>query len=315
MKPHPALSLAVLLLACSGKELQPPPSTPVQEEAVSTTSPAPGPTLHEVVAVEVELDATNRRYTRDPATVEAVLEALGPTNEWTPSGMPRCKPRLWARLVPPSGEGGATYQFCSQDSPGYAFLPEQGSWMLPDDRSAALYALTAGLELPDQGTIPPVVVTDHLSSLVLTVAIAPPAKAPQGLRRLTLAVSSRLEPDPIWEDGSPMGRSLMISEDQARALVDALALSGFFHRGTKYHSPLVDDPGTPPAGSTEGPPPVLEQGGAVGITVTGEPWHHTWHEASAAPIFEHSVDSLRRCELGEEASAALEQLVEQLADG
>ncbi len=81
------------------------------------------PTLsRDLLAVEVEIDAKDRRHTRDAAAVTSVLDALGPADAWTASGMPRCMPRLWARLTPRSGEGGAAFLFCGADAPAYIEL-------------------------------------------------------------------------------------------------------------------------------------------------------------------------------------------------
>jgi len=273
----------------------------------------PPPQLGAVMAVEVEVDAADRKLTRDASAVKTVLDALGPPSSWTAGGMPRCKPHLWARLVPDTGEGGATFLLCNASSPAYLWIPGHGSFQLPDDASRAVYTATTQLALPEAGSIAPVRVTEHLDTLLVRATIDPGPGAPTGLRSVTLSRGHRLEPDAVYADGTPIGRSFELSEAQASELTGILAVRGFFHRAKAFVSPATDAPGDVPAGRTVGmPPPPTAPAGWVSVTVTSGSWHHTWREANASALFAHTLNHLGRAGLGHDPIAALKELPPQL---
>lgn len=263
------------------------------------------PALADVIAVEVE-KGSGRRLTRDAPSVRTVLDALGAQESWASAGTPRCKTQLWARLVPASGEGGASFLFCDASSPGYLSVPELGSFRLPEEASRALHAATSQLALPEVGSIAPVVVTEHLDTLLVRITTDPGPSAANGLRSVTLARGHRLEPDATWADGTPVSRSFTLSETQASDIARALAVSGFFGRADAFASAATEAPGAPPAARTLGTPPSLPAPTAwVSVTVTSGDWHHAWHEAKASAIFVHTVAHLSRVDVGDEARAAL----------
>lgn len=270
------------------------------------------PTLsRDVLAVEVEIDAKDRRYTRDAAAVTSVLDALGSADAWAASGMPRCMPRLWARLTPRSGEGGATFLFCSADAPAYIWLPDGGSYRLPEEASRALYTTVSRLSLPEEGTIAPVLVTDHLDALALTVTIDP-GPSETGLRSVTVASGHRLEPDAVRADGTPIGRSFVVDGAAAGKVVAALANGGFFQRAKVYASEATADAGELPEGRLQGPwPQPAAPAGWVSLTVSDGTWHHTWFEHNAKAIFQHTVSHLGGA-VEDEPRSALDSLADQL---
>lgn len=289
------------------------PDPPVEVPDISEPQAPTTPELGEVMAIETEIDAANRKHTRDPEGIARVLAALADRSQWKPSGMPRCRPRLWARLVPPSGEGGATYLFCSAGGSGHLWLPDAGSYALSEEASRALYDATSALELERVGTVAPTDVTEHLDSVMLTATIALPEGSPQGLRGVNLYTGQRLEPDAQWDDGSPVTRSFQLQDGQAGELVSALALAGFFQRARTFHSPTSDAASDPPVGSTEGPAPSPPApAGWVQVTVTTPNWHRTWHEHNATAIFESSVHATKKAGLSDEAARALDELTSQL---
>lgn len=298
-------SLILFLAACAATQTAPEPPVP---------EPTPAePLFADTMAIETEVSATDRKHTRDAEAIREVLAALGDRADWTTSGMPRCMPKLWARLVPPSGEGGATFLFCSAEGSGHIWVPGEGGFALPEAASRALYDATMALELEHAGAIAPTAVTDHLDTLMLTATIAPAEGAAQGLRGVNLYTGQRLEPDAQWEDGSPVAVSFQLEGDQAKNLVDALALSGFFQRGKTFHSPTGTDSKTPPPGSTEGPAPSpAPPAGWVGLTVTTADWHRTWHEHNALPIFESTLAAIEQAGVSDEAAAALDELATAL---
>ena len=304
------LLVLAALTACSTSD--PPVEAPVPDP---TQRQAPtAPELGEVSAIEVEILAADRRHTRRSEAIATVMATLADRSQWKLSGMPRCRPRLWARLVPPSGEGGATYLFCSAGGSGHIWLPDAGSYALSETASRALYDATSALELEHVGTVAPTDVTEHLDSVMLTATIAVAEGTPQGLRGVNLYTGQRLEPDARWEDGGPVTRSFPLQDGQAAELVSGLALAGFFQRAKTFHSPTSDAPRSdPPAGSTEGPPPrPTAPAGWVQITVTTTDWHRTWHEHNATAIFEHTVHAAKKTGVSDDAAQALDQLASQL---
>ncbi len=271
---------------------------------------AEAPRVGEVMAVEAEVDTTDRRHTRDPASVKAVVDALGDPSTWTEAGMPRCAPHLWVRLVPPSGEGGTALSFCDSSGPGYVWVPEQGSYRLPEAVGRATYQAVRGLQLPEVGSVPPELVSQHLDRLLFTATIDP-GSGETGLRSVTLATGHRLEPDAVWPDGTPVSRSFVLEAGQAAEVVKALALGGFFQRAKVYVSEARPDPGDPPAGRIVGMPEAARApAGWVQLTVSDGAWHHTWYEQNAKAIFVHTVGRLEAA--GSEAQAALAELPAQL---
>ncbi len=284
-------------------------AAPKEVPMPTDASPQIGP----VMAIEVERDATDRKLTRDAAAVKTVLDAIGPPTSWTPGGTPRCRPQLWARLVPTNGEGGASFLFCDPSSPGHLSIPGHGSFRLSDEASRAVHQATSRLQLPEAGSIAPVLVTDHLDTLLVRATIAPGQGASTGLRSVTLSRGHRLEPDAVHPDTTPIGRSFELTDAQATELAGVLALGGFFQRAKAYVSPAVEAPGDAPEGRIEGTPPQPNApAGWVSVTVTSGGWHHTWREAHASAIFAHTVNHLGRAGLGDDVHAALGELPPQL---
>jgi hypothetical protein len=314
MKHPPSLPILLLLVACSAG---PSPKRHQAAEAEKEVGAKPVPQVVDavikrigaVVAVEVEQSGHKAGFTRDAASVARVLAALGAPDAWQEAGMPRCRTHLRARLVPPSAEGGASFLFCKPLSSAY-LLANGTSYVLPAEASETLGMASAGLALPEQGSIPPVFVTDNLERLLVVATIATGAGREDGLRTVGLTRGHRLEPHAIWPDGTPMGLSFDLDAERARAMVDALALAGFFQRSTRFHSAAVADPPTPPpANSTEGAPESPQApAGWVGLTASGPGWHRTWHEAQASAIFAHTLDTMTRALGDGEHAEALKRL-------
>lgn len=305
------LTLTLLVAGCHKGQPEPLPTvddTPPTEITMTDVTEADTsavPTLHEVVALEVDHRQDARRHTRDATSVQSLLAAMGDPATWEKTGMPRCRPAVWARLVPPSGEGGATVQLCNPDASAYAWVPGLGAYRLPDAASHEVYRVLTTLSLEGEGSIPPVVVTDHLGSLLVTLTANGAGEGQ--LHSVTLATGQRLEPDTTWPDGTPISESFVVDEATAAVIVQALAGTGFFHRGKRYHSEASETTTEPPAASTEGPSPAGADG-TVEATVTADGWHLTWHETGSEPIYDHTRQSLLRALSDPEITAALEAI-------
>lgn len=298
MTPHHLWAALLPLIATSGRALAAP--EPVEEAIVDDVTDADSPaapTLGPVAAIELDRRGEVRGHTRNATDITAVLEALGSTEAWSSSGIPRCRPSLWGRLVPPSGEGGSTFQFCHDTSPGHVWVEGHGAFVLPEAQGKALHAVASSLALPHDGAVAPTLVTQHLGQWSLTATIRLENEGP-GLRSVTMASGSRLEPDAVAADGTPLGWSAPLTEEQSAALTQQLAGSGFFHRADRTQGPAAET--------------VTAPAGWVDLTVTTSDGPVTWHEANAAAIFRHTLEALRRGELPGEAASKLEELAARL---
>jgi len=70
----------MLALSCGVKDTPPNITAKI---SMQTPDNAPGPSIGEVVAVEIEVNAENRRHTRNSVAISAILQAMGPSAAWT----------------------------------------------------------------------------------------------------------------------------------------------------------------------------------------------------------------------------------------
>jgi hypothetical protein len=301
-----------LLLGCTRSPPEPPVAEPqpTMEEPVTPSQEVIGA----VMAIAVELDAADRRSTRDPQRIQAVLGTLGDPASWTEGGPSRCLPHLWIRFVPPSAEGGATVIFCQSDSRAAISLPGVGSRLLPEPASRLLFDAALPISRSPDGPIAPVAVSENLATLLLDIGIRAASDAP-GLRGVTLGVGAMLEPDALWPDGSPVTASRAITAEAASAAVEVLTAAGFFARASRYHAPATDPPDpTPPSDSEPAPPPEGDADGWLGVTVQAGAWHRSWRVAASSSELRWFGDRLAALESLSEVRPELESLLEQLPE-